>query len=173
MTARLRSLFLILVVVAAAKVVEQVYRYFAFRDERAMVVVLRNGLLDSGAEVMRTKVLSDSLRAMIETEDAALAEELRVLQRYTREARFGGLPPATYEAYRRDFFRYQEHIAVRNERARGLDSIIARNHSAVDRYNALTAQLQGIAARMGDPYYTAPTPLEAAAERGVLLKRTP
>ena len=56
-------------------------------------------------------------------------------------------------------------MARRNDSFHTWQEVLARNRSAVDRYNALADSLRAVADVLGDPYYQVPSPLEAAAER--------
>jgi hypothetical protein len=168
MMRRIHPLLFLLLVIVGVKLSEQVYRWLAFGDEREQVVVLRDSLVVAGAEIVRTRTASDSMRAVMRAEDAALEEELRALRRYNRQARDGALPPDLYARYREELTRHNLHVTERNARLRDWQQILARNHSAVDRYNVLADSIREIATRMGDPYYAVPTPAEAAVERGLI-----
>ena len=165
---RIHPLLFLLLVIIGVKLSEEVYRWAAFRDERVRVKELRASLVEAGAQIVVTRGASDSMRAVMETEDAALEKELRDLHRYNRMARGGALPTDVYARYRADLDRHNLHVGVRNERLRDWQAILARNHTAVDRYNLLADSIRDIATRMGEPYYAVPTPAEAAMERGLI-----
>lgn len=168
MSLRLRGLVAFLLLLLAGKVVKELYEWRVHADERAQLVGLRVRLVDAGAEVMRTRAELDTLKGVLDREDAALERERRGLRAYDRDAEGNTLPMPVYEAYRVDLDRYNEHVARRNERFGRWREVLARNHAAVDRYNALADSLRVVAEVLGDPYYQVPSPVEAAAERGVV-----
>lgn len=168
MTLRLRTLLIFLVLVVAVNVGRELYDWRAYAEERTQLVGVRSRLLDAGADVVRTRARLDTLRTVIEGEDRKLEQERRALRAYGRKADGGALPPHLYEAYRVDLERYNEHVARRNESFQEWEAVIARNHAAVDRYNALADTLRALAGVMGEPYYPVPSPIEAAEERGLI-----
>lgn len=160
-------LFLLLVIVGV-KLSDSVYRWLAFGPERARVQVLRAGLVDAGAQYVRTRQESDSMRAVLHADDDALEHEERLLRRYDDYATGGGLPPDVYARYRDDLTRYNRHVAERNARLSAWQEVQARQNAAAARYTVLADSLHDLATRMGDPYYAVPTPAEAAIERGII-----
>jgi hypothetical protein len=165
---RLNPLLFLLLVIIGVKLSEELYRWAAFREERVQVKTLRDSLVEAGAEIVRTREGSDSMRAVMTGEDAELERELRALRRYNRLARGGSLPADLYARYREELDRHNLHVTERNARLRDWQRILARNHAAVDRYNVLADSIRELATRMGDPYYAVPTPAEAAMERGLI-----
>lgn len=163
-------LFLLLVIVGV-KLSDSVYRWLRFGPERARVQVLRAGLVEAGADYVRMRQADDSMRAVIEADDAVLEREERSLRRYDRYAADGRLPPDVYARYRVELTRYNGHVTARNARLSGAQQIQARRVAAANRYTVLADSLHDLAARMGDPYYAIPTPAEAAIERGVIKPR--
>jgi len=160
-------LFLLLVIVGV-KLSDSVYRWLAYAPERARVQVLRAGLVDAGAQYVRTRQESDSMRAVLHGEDDALEREERLLRRYDDQASGGGLPPNVYARYRDDLTRYNRHVAERNGKLAAWQDVQARQNAAAARYTVLADSLHELATRMGDPYYAVPTPAEAAIERGII-----
>lgn len=165
-------LFLLLVIVGI-KLSDSVYRWLRFGPERQQVKALRVQLVDAGAQMVRTRQESDSMRAVLHAADAALEAEQQALRRYDALAHDGALPPDVYERYRVELTRYNAHVGDRNARLSGWQEILDRNHAAVQRYNLLSDSMRNLAARMGDPYYSVPSPAEAAIERGVLKPISP
>src|SRR5690606_27909837 len=90
---RLGALLLLLAVLLAVKLGQQVYRWFAYAEERAQLQALSARLEGAGLEVMRTQRGADSLRARIEALDEDLAERKREVGAYDRHVR-GGAPPS-------------------------------------------------------------------------------
>lgn len=165
MNLRLRALVAFLLLLLAWKVGKELYDWRAHADDRARLVGVRGRLVDAGAEIMRTRAELDTLKRVLDREDGALERERRALRAYDRRAEGSTLPTHVYEAYRVDLDRYNQHVARRNDSFHAWQGVLARNHSAVDRYNALADSLRAVAEVLGDPYYAVPTPLEAAAEK--------
>lgn len=168
MNLRLRTLLAVLALLLAGKVGKELYDWRAHADDRTRLVSVRGRLVDAGAEVMRTRAELDTLKRVLDREDGALERERRALDAYGRGSVDNTLPRYLYDAYRADLDRYNEHVARRNESFHAWQAVLARNHAAVDRYNALADSLRAVAEVLGDPYYHVPSPLEAAAERGVV-----
>lgn len=164
----MRPLLIVLAAVIALKLGQQLFRYYAYQDERAALTAMRGRLVDAGVEVVTSRARADSLRAEIESTDRKLREGRRTVNRYGRHAKDGALPGEVYGAYREDLLRYNEKVSERNKRLREYQEVVDRNHTATGRYNALSDSMAGLAARMGDAYYPIPKPVEAAAERGLI-----
>ena len=160
-------LFLLLVIVGV-KLSDSVYRWLRFGPEREQVKALSVRLVDAGAQMVRTRQESDSMRAVLHAADAVLEREQQALRRYDALAHDGALPPDVYERYRADLTRYNRHVTERNARLADWQEIQARHNAAASRYTVLADSLNALATRMGDPYYTVPTPAEAAIERGII-----
>lgn len=171
---RIRPLKFVLAIVALPLIIagvqlsNEVYRFLRFGEEREVVRTLRPRLLESGALVMQTRMLSDSMRERIRDEDRRLEAEQRALRRYDRMAVDGALPHEVYQDYRRDLNRYNRHVTTRNALLREWQDILARNHASVDSYNTLADSIRAAAQRMGEPYYQVPSPVEAALARGLI-----
>ncbi len=164
----MRPLLIVLAAVIALKLGQQIFRYYAYQEERMTLTAMRERLVDAGVEVVTTRVRADSLRAEIERTDRKLRDNRRAVNRYGRFAQGGALPNEVYGAYRQDLVRYNEMVTKRNQRLREYQQVVDRNHNATERYNFLSDSMTGLAARIGDPYYPIPKPVEAAAERGLI-----
>src|SRR5690606_13624320 len=112
---RLGALLLLLAVLLAVKLGQQVYRWFAYDEERAQLQALSTRLEGAGLEVMRTQLGADSLRARIEALDEDLAERKREVGAYDRHVRGGALPSDLYPAYRETLGEYNRRVEGRNE----------------------------------------------------------
>jgi hypothetical protein len=160
-----RFLLFVVLVIVGVKLSEQGYALVAFRDERAQAGVLRTQLLATGAELVDARVQADSLRRVITAEAEQLERELRVVQRFHRQARDGRMTPQGYARYNEKLTQYNLHVVSRNAILRRLEALHDRQHVAVTRYNLLADSLHALAVEMGQPYYQVPTALEAAAEQ--------
>ncbi len=169
MSSTARFLLFVLLVVVGVKLSEQVYRLVAFADERAQVVVLRERLLDAGARLEAARAEARRVRARLEEEDARLEEEHEHLQRYERLAQDGRyLPADVYAAYKAELETYNRHVVERNALNRRLGDLQDRSMVAGESYTALADSIRDLATRMGEPYYSVPTPVEAAIQRGTI-----
>jgi chromosome segregation ATPase len=170
MSKSFQFLLLLFLAIVGVLVSQEVYRWAAFGEERRLVGELREELLDAGAALVRAQTEMDSLRGAIVDADARLEREQRALQEYNRHARHGRLPQHLYDAYRTDLAAYNDHVVERNARVSEMEAIRQREHVAVARYNALSERIHGLAVRLGQPYYSVPTPLEAAMERSARVR---
>lgn len=169
MREQLRFLLSVLGLVVLFLVARELYRWVAFREERALIVALRTDVVDAGAQVTVTRQQLDSLRTVLAAVDARLEREVGVLRGYERRARHRRLPPDVYDRYLRDRARYEQVLEERNAVVRTVAGVLDVNHAAVARYNTLADSVRAVAARVGDPYYRVPLPVEAARERGILV----
>ena len=163
---RIRFLLLVMGLVVAVNLGRQGYRWFAHADERADLRHLSVQLDSSGLLVVRTGVEAARLREEIEEADAWLAEQREALDAAERRAGGGGVSPVLYEGYRRALDRYNAGVHDRNRLFEEWRTVVAENHTAVDRYNATADSMRAVGARMGEPYLDIPSPAEVAARKG-------
>ena len=157
-----RFLLFVLLVIVGVKLSEQGYALVAFREERTQAKDLRERLLSTGSELVAVRARADSLKQALDAEDQRLERELRALHRYSR---MGPLPVQVYDRYREELTRYNLHVVERNAVLRRLEGLHEQHHAAVTSYNLMADSLHALAVVMGEPYYQAPTALEAAEER--------
>jgi hypothetical protein len=165
---RLLGLLLLLGIVAATKLGQQLYGWFAYAEERSELQALSTRLEGAGLEVIRTQLGADSLRSEIERMDADLAARKREVGAFERHVRDGALPAHLYESYRTELGAYNRRVEGRNDLFGRWKETVFRNHAAVTRYNALADSIRGLAARIGEPYFQIPSPVELAVERGLI-----
>jgi hypothetical protein len=170
---RIVALLSFLVAVLALKLALEAYRWTAYSEERALLLELREEIVDAGAEIIRTSMTADSLRQLVDSDDREIEQERRVVERYSAFAYRGALPNHLYGSYRLDIDSYNRRLATRNRRADEWKEISRRNHAAVEQYNRLADSVRVIAERIGDPYFPVPLPAEAALERGLVPNRAP
>lgn len=168
---RVIALLLLLTLVVAVKMGDQLYRWYAFADERERLRAWSEQLEEAGAEVIRTQMRADSLREVIRAADAELKAARRAIERYESFAREDALPEHLYGSYRREVDEYNRGVGARNQGFSDWREVVMRNHAAVARYNALVDSIRRTAERIGEPYIAIPSPAEAAARRGVLPAR--
>lgn len=165
---RVRALLLLLLLALGAQAGRLLYRWYVYGEERADLAALREQVVDSGVEVLRTQARADTLRREVERADSALEARRQRLARYGSYAENGGLPSHLYTAYRAELDEYNARVRERNRTADLWTETMKRNEAAVQRYNQLADSIRAVAYRIGDPYYPIPLPVEAAAERGII-----
>lgn len=153
--------------VLAVTVGRQVHSWYAHQDERTQIARLSAELEEAGVEIVTTQLAADSLRAVIERMDGGLEATRRRVESYGRQAVDGALPGRVYEGYRGELDAYNRRVGERNSRFEAWREVIERNHRAVDRFNLMADSIRGLAAAIGEPYFSIPTPAEIALERGV------
>lgn len=167
MNLRLRALLMVLLAVVGFKVASELYRWHTFRPEREQILVLREQLIDAGADMVRTELRADTLQRALEQDDELLKRRQIGLHSYGRRARGGALPEALFHVYRTELRAYNRRVEQRNDRWTEWKQVRARNRAAVMRYNTLADSIRHVAQRMGEPYVSLPLPAEAAVERGL------
>ncbi len=158
----LLALLAALLLVVGLRLTSDLYRWWAYQEERATITALRPELEEAALGVVRTQLMLDSLQARVAELDAELDREREVLE--TREAAIsGGAVTGAMEA------RYRQSLEGYNRRARARNQLLSQwrvavraNHEHVDRYNALADSLRALSARAGEPHYPVPTPAEIA-----------
>ncbi|MEX2571004.1 MAG: hypothetical protein WD737_06840 [Gemmatimonadota bacterium] len=164
---RVLVLLAILVMIAAAKVGQQLWRWYAFADERVAVATLEAQLDSAGLGVISTHLRADSLRIAIEGLDDELARSRQQLDRYERQAGSGGMLQSLQGRHRDDLAAFNQRVRERNAHFSGWRTVVDSNHVYVDRYNLLVDSIQALTARMGEPYYSIPSPAEIANRHGL------
>lgn len=168
MNEHLRFLLVVFLGVVVLLVGRETYRWFAYADERNALLAMRPEIVNAGAEAVRTREQTDSLRARVDSLNRDLDRRGEGLRRYGRIAVNGLLPPDVYRLYARDRRAYEQVLSRRDEWYAAWKNSYERNRAAVRRYAVLADSMRDVALRMGDPYYHVPMPVEAALEKGVL-----
>lgn len=164
---RIHGLLAVLLVVATVQASTHLFRWYAYSGERGHLIVLREQLVDAGAEMVRAQLDVERLEAEINAEDRQLEIHRRAVEAYNRHARDGALPGHLYDAYRRELNDFNTRVQKRNAWLAEWNADRARRDAASVRYTALADSMQAVAARAREPFYPIPLPAEAAAERGV------
>lgn len=165
---RIGALLLILAAIAVAKLGQQVFRWFAYAEEREQLQALGLQVERAGLEVVHTGLRADSLRAMIERTDRELAAAKTAVSAYHRHAVGGALPAHLYGAYQEELNAYNRSVTQRNAHFEEWQRVVTQNHDAVNRYNELADRIRALATRMGEPYYSVPSPAELALRHGLV-----
>lgn len=161
---RILGLLFVLVVVCTAKLAGQIYRWYAYADERTQLQAMRTALEDAAIEVVRTQLGADSLRREIRGMDKTLEEAREAVRGFELPE-----PPiGSFLAYDRELTAYNGVVAERNARFQAWREVVMRNHHAVDEFNDLADRMRAVADRMGEQYVNIPTPAEVAAAHGLL-----
>ena len=164
---RIRIFILFTCAIIAVELAHDVYRWYAFAEERAQLRVL-NGMVDAaGVAVVKTQLREDSLRDHIEGMDEALESSRVGFRVYDERARDGSLRDAAYQQYRARIARYNDQVAVRNAWFARWQRAVSSNRDAVKQYNQLAEEIRTIAAEMGEQHYNIPSPVEAAVKNGM------
>lgn len=165
-------LLVVLLAIVGVKLSEQLYRFVAFRDERAQARVLQERLLDAGARVELARTEDRRMRTLLAEDDERLERERARLMRLQSGLEHEPASMAEYEQYRAALEAYNRHVVARNGRNREHQAFRERLLASVEEYVALGDSIRAVAAAMGEHYYSVPTPLEAAVARGV-VRATP
>ena len=165
---RLTGILLVLGLIVAVKLGQQLYAWFAYADERAALQAISTRLESSGLEVIRTQLAADSLRGDIERMDRELGEKKQVVGSFERHVRDGALPAHLYDAYSAELQSYNRQVEQRNAKFGRWKEIVVRNHAAVGTYNALADSIRTLANRIGEPYFEIPSPVELAVKHGLI-----
>lgn len=168
---RLAGLLLLVALLAAVNLGRQVYGWFAYADERGALQGLSDRLEVAGLEVMRTQLGADSLRRRIQQMDRELGSRKQSVAAFERFVQDGALPAHLYDAYRAELDGYNRQVQGRNEVFARWKEVVVRNHAAVGRFNGLADSIRSLADRIGEPYFQIPSPVEIAAERGLVPVR--
>jgi hypothetical protein len=162
---QLLSLALVLALLVGIQVAREAFRWYAYAEERGAVRRLGPELEEAGVAVVRTQVRADTLRREIEAADRELGQARAEVAAYERHIRNGTIPGHLYPAYRESVEEFNRRVARRNARVAELEETIRRNHEAVARYNLVADSIRWYTRRMGEPYYSIPTPAELASGR--------
>lgn len=164
----LLAVLAVLLFLGAVKFSEQLYRWYAFGEERAELERLEQELAVAGLGVIGTQVDADSLRRIIENMDTDLVDRRRFLGRYDKMVFQKEFPSSLESAYRGDLSAYNERVSARNDLLSQWRAAIDANHLHVDRYNHLVDSIRSVARRIGEPYYPIHSPAEIAERHGIL-----
>jgi hypothetical protein len=164
---RLVGLVLFCLLVASIQMGDHLYHWYAYQEERLELTLLREQLVDAGAEMIEAQLTADRLRDELENADQLLEARRRGIEAYNAHANQGALPGHLYASYRRDLDTFNAQIFERNQRLNELNAAIVRRNSAAHRYNVLVDSMKSAAERAREPYFPIPLPAEAATERGI------
>jgi hypothetical protein len=164
---QLLSVLALLLLVGVAKLGQELYRWYAFPEERAVLARLEHALEYEALGVILTQLRVDTLRAEIRARDEALGISRDDLDRFERDAAAGPISEGFARAYRVDLRAHNRRVAERNELLNELLGSVQVNQEHVSRFNVLADSVRLIAARLGEPYYSVPTPAELADRRGL------
>jgi hypothetical protein len=164
---RITGLVFFIALVAAVQVLEYTYRWYVHREDRAHLAVLREELVDAGAEMIRSQLEMEKLRAELRTADPPTSGVRAVGVPPRIGAGERSLHPHLHAAGLTDWRATPVAIAERNRRLNELNEVVMRRNSAAIRYHTLADSIRTLAVRARDPYFAIPLPAEAATARGV------
>jgi hypothetical protein len=159
---RLFALSLFIGMVAAVQIAEGLVRWYIHREDRAHLMVLREELIDVGAEMIQAQLDADRLRERIDRSHASAP-------RYP--LRLAGQDGAVRS--HADSRAAAVRIRERNRQLDELNDLVVRRNSAAMRYHVLADSIRTIADRAREPYFAIPLPAEAAVQRGVTTVMVP
>jgi hypothetical protein len=170
---RVQSVLAVVALVVALKVAHELYRWVIYADERARLRELSASIDSAGVSVVRTQMKTDSLQAAIEALDRGLDDVRRSVAEYERKSVDGRIPERFYSAYRSRLDAYNRAVRHRNDKLDEWRAVVESNHAAADRYNLLADSMRSVAARMNDPYFQVPSPVELAVQHGIRPRSAP
>ena len=164
---RAESVLAVLALVVVFKLANELYRWVAYSDERALLSDLSGAIDGAGVRVMRTQISADSLQEIVEDMDRGLDTARRAVAEFEGRSVDGAIPRRIYPAYRERLDAYNMAVRTRNARLAEWREVVESNHDASVRYNTLADSMRAVATRMGEPYYEVPSPIELAAKHGL------
>jgi hypothetical protein len=169
MRRRDRILFVVLtlVLLGSFRVGQQLFRWYAFSEERVELARLEAALEEEALGIVSTRLDAETLRRRVEVLDSELRERRQQLDASERQL-------VTLRPERSSAVRFQTELELYNQRVGERNSVfgdwrntLLRNQEHVWRYNILVDSIRAAAERMGEPFYPIRTPAEIAATRGV------
>ena len=159
------AMLAIVLVVAALKLSQQLYRFVVEHDERIEIARMEGEIEEAGYGAIATQLQADSLREVIDSMDAEI-ELLRVeLDEVERRLESGEGSNIIELSYRQRIDAYNRRVRERNELYGRWRTVADSNSTYVERYDALFDSIRAAAAALGEPYYPIPTPAEIMARR--------
>lgn len=146
----------------------EVYRWYAYADERRQIEQMTSELDSVGLKVVTTHVAIDSIGALIDQTDLRLDTRRSDLEARGRRALNGRMDPEVYESFRADAGALEAAIGDRNGLLEEMNRIVAEHRTAVARFNELADSILALATEMGYPDYPLPTAAEIAIEHGIV-----
>lgn len=150
------------------RVAYEVYRWYAYADERTQIEQMTIELDSVGLKVVTTHLAIDSIGAVIDRTDRGLDTRRSDLEARGRRALNGGMEPGVYESFRADAGALETAIGDRNNLVEVMNRIVAEHRTAVARFNELADSILMLATEMGYPDYPLPTAAEIAIEHGIV-----
>ena len=157
-----------LLLVVGLRLAYDMYRWWAFQDERATIERLQTELEEVGLGVVTSRLGIDSVRVGIAVLDAELAEGRSEIASYERRIGGGNPSPELQTRYREALDSHNRRVRERNELVAEWRAAVRANHTYVDRYNTIADSVRLLAARLGEPHFPVRTPAEIADELGLL-----
>jgi hypothetical protein len=161
------GLLVFVLAVGAIQVLENLYRWYSFREERVHLTELREELVEEGAEMIRAQLEAEQVRMLISATDSMLDSRRREVEANRYRGWSGRYSRVHYTSYVKDVDTFNQAIRQRNVRLQELNAIVHRRNAAATRYYLLADSIRALAVRAGEPYFSVPIPAQAAAERGI------
>lgn len=162
---RFVAMLVVLLLLAGAKVAQQLFRFYASRDERVEIARLELRIGDAGAGIVATKVRADSLRAAVESMDNELRAGRDRLELTERRLLSGPATAAQENAYLEELGIHNDLVTGRNAVYREWRASVDSHGNFIRSYNAIVDSIRSLAVAIGEPYYPISSPAEIATER--------
>jgi hypothetical protein len=164
---RVLGLLVFLLAVATIQVLEGVFLWYSFREERVQLTQLREELVDEGADMIRAQLEAERIRGAIAAADSLLHQRRQEVDPQGQRARAATRSWTAYHAHAEGIDAFNREVRRRNERLGELNAVVMRRNAAAARYYLLADSIRTLAVRAGEPYFSVPIPAQAAAERGI------
>ena len=168
---RFLAMVVVLLLIAGAKVAQQLFRFYASRDERIEIVRLESRIDEAGAGIIATRVRADSLRTAVEAMDDELREGRDRLDRIEHRLLSGPATTAQEAAYLGELGIHNALVTERNAVYREWRTSVDSHADFIGSYNAIVDSIRSLAIAIGEPYYPISSPAEIATQRRDAVER--
>jgi hypothetical protein len=151
----------------------ELWRYYAYAEERHAIMRLEGNLEIAGLGAIATQSRADTLRREIEAIDVRLRANRLELDSIEKSISTPRSARQFEEAYRRGIEFYNTEISQRNALFDRWRETVDSNHEYVGRYNLLADSIRHFATVMGEEHYPIKTPAEMATRYEELMLTAP
>jgi predicted nucleic acid-binding Zn-ribbon protein len=162
---RLISMLVVLLLLAGAKLVQQLYSFYASKEERIEIARLEMGIEDAGFGIISTQIEADSLLEEVRRLDEELRAGRTRIEELERRLVGGSVTLAEERSYRERLAAHNGRVDERNAIYRRWRATVDNNSTYVERYNAIADSIRALANALGEPYYPILSPAEIAVRR--------
>ncbi|MDR0786597.1 MAG: hypothetical protein LBG44_01900 [Gemmatimonadota bacterium] len=148
----------------------EVWRYYAYANERNAIIRLKGEIEIAGMGAIATQSRADTLRREIEAIDDRLRENRQRLDLMERNIDDLFSAREMEAAYRTGLDFYNTEVGRRNALFESWRATVEFNHEHVGRYNLLADSIRALAAVMGEDHYPVASPSEIAARYDEIVR---